>query len=118
MPHRLEAQPAALCHIMNRHITDHLLMQWMSEGSPEQQALQQKLLAIRQAAVFGTQLCMPLDAVRPLSSALGPPPRQHVSPPPEEVAARCVRALNSEDLVAARQATFGIAAIQQGQVRQ
>ena len=88
----------------------------MSEESPEQQALQQKLLAIRQAAVFGTQLCMPPDAVRPPSSALGSSLRQHVPSPPEEVAARCVRALNSEDLVAARQATFGNAAIQQGQV--
>ena len=97
---------------------DHLLVQWMSEESPEQQALQQKLLAIRQAAVFGTQLSMPLDAARLPPSAAGPPPQQHVFPPPEEVAARCFRALNSEDLVAARQATFGIAAIQQGQVCQ
>ena len=97
---------------------DHLLVQWMSEESPEQQALQQKLLAIRQAAVYGTQLCMPLDTIRLPSSALGPPPQQHGLPPPEEVAARCVRALNSEDLVAAGQATFGIAAIQQGQVCQ
>jgi hypothetical protein len=94
--------------------TTDLLLQWMTKGSPEQQALQRKLAAIRQAAVFGSQLRMPLDTLRPPSSAS----RQHAAPPPEEVAAQCVRALNSEDLVAARQATFGIAAIRQGQVRQ